>query len=388
MSVNSREELFAASIVDMEDGSEPELIQNIRPLEDSESLSVKSSLYDDAVSYSQNDSRYTGGFGLMSQLIFPRPCNKMQSGLIDLGEYYDAGEPLVVDIEIPGLAPFLGSSVYEKKPRTTFINGEDASSFFNVDSDGQVTFNTSAMTQNEYVGNQVVTMHWCEAAWDNPDWRNLYEATFSVTVLSNSYPDFVSELQTSFSLMPGDVFVYQMPDLVDPEGNDEPEVLITELEDREFPNFMEVSYFDRTLTFRPDASHAGETTYFTLIVKEKNSEVQYPYYCTVSIGGEQIVVEPETDPVSEPETDPWAEPETDPWTESEEDTWDETDVEEIDWEDLMDEDWMEDEEIQQEMAEDIAEQLIESLFDALNGAQTKTLCSILTTSAALFIALN
>jgi len=48
---------------------------------------------------------------------------------------------------------------------------------------------------------------------------NLY-----IEVLANTYPDFVSEPETTFWVDSDDVYSYQLPAVVDPEGNDEPEV--------------------------------------------------------------------------------------------------------------------------------------------------------------------
>ena len=47
-----------------------------------------------------------------------------------------------------------------------------------------------------------------------------------VKVLSNTYPEPVYEIQTSFTLDVGDKFEYKIPMLIDPEGNDEPECYV------------------------------------------------------------------------------------------------------------------------------------------------------------------
>ena len=50
---------------------------------------------------------------------------------------------------------------------------------------------------------------------------NLY-----IEVISNTYPDFLTEPQTSFTVEVNDVYQYKLPDVQDPDGNDEPEVYV------------------------------------------------------------------------------------------------------------------------------------------------------------------
>ena len=54
---------------------------------------------------------------------------------------------------------------------------------------------------------------------------NLY-----IEVLANTYPDFVTEPMTSFYVNLYERMPYFLPDVVDPEGNDEPEVYIGYME--------------------------------------------------------------------------------------------------------------------------------------------------------------
>lgn len=54
----------------------------------------------------------------------------------------------------------------------------------------------------------------------------LLELNLYVEVLANTYPDFISEPETSFRVAVNGVVQYQLPPVVDPEGNDEPEVYI------------------------------------------------------------------------------------------------------------------------------------------------------------------
>jgi hypothetical protein len=54
---------------------------------------------------------------------------------------------------------------------------------------------------------------------------NLY-----IEVLANTYPDFVTEPQTSYEVGVNDVFTYTLPAVSDPDGNDEPEVYVEKMD--------------------------------------------------------------------------------------------------------------------------------------------------------------
>ena len=77
--------------------------------------------------------------------------------------------------------------------------------------------------------------------------------------------------------------------MADPQGNDEPEVYIGYMAQQEdqYPEFLLFNNATNTITFRPDRPiYAGQTYYFTIVVKETNSDsVAYSYYCTVRIDG-------------------------------------------------------------------------------------------------------
>ena len=70
------------------------------------------------------------------------------------------------------------------------------------------------------MGNQKVVVRDC----DRMD--RLLEMNLYIEVLSNTYPVFVEEPQTTFTMAVGEVINYPLPFIVDPEGNDIPEVYI------------------------------------------------------------------------------------------------------------------------------------------------------------------
>jgi hypothetical protein len=120
--------------------------------------------------------------------------------------------------------------------------------------------------------------------------ERLLELNLYVKVLSNQYPAPVSDIQTSFTMDVGDVLSYRIPPLVDPEGNDTPQVYVGTMEAQEdkYPPFLMYENSTQTITLMPNSTQVmGRTYYFAIVVKEQNSDsVQYPYFCTIKIGGE------------------------------------------------------------------------------------------------------
>jgi len=119
--------------------------------------------------------------------------------------------------------------------------------------------------------------------------NRLLEMNLYVEVLANTYPDFVSEPETSFVMGVNEVFQYELPAVVDPEGNDEPEVYVGFMEQQEdkYPTFLLFTNATNTIKFNPDSkAFGGRTYYFTIVVKEKNSDsVKYSFYATVRVTG-------------------------------------------------------------------------------------------------------
>ena len=118
----------------------------------------------------------------------------------------------------------------------------------------------------------------------------LLEMNLYISVISNTYPDFVTEPQTTFTMAVGDVINYPLPEVVDPEGNDIPEVYVgvMDAQEEKYPPFLLYENSTRTITLKPASKWvAGRTYYFTIVVKESNSDsVSYSFYCTVRITGE------------------------------------------------------------------------------------------------------
>lgn len=56
--------------------------------------------------------------------------------------------------------------------------------------------------------------------------QRLIELNLYIKVLTNTYPSPVVDIQTMFTLNVGDVVRYTIPRLIDPEGNDIPQVYV------------------------------------------------------------------------------------------------------------------------------------------------------------------
>lgn len=86
--------------------------------------------------------------------------------------------------------------------------------------------------------------------------ERLLELNLYIKVLANTYPNPISEIQTSFTMDVGDVLTYRIPQLVDPEGNDTPEcyVGIMNAQSDKFPPFLMYENSTQTVILRPNST--------------------------------------------------------------------------------------------------------------------------------------
>jgi hypothetical protein len=151
----------------------------------------------------------------------------------------------------------------------------------------QDTYSVEIQTdEDDMVGVQKTIIRDCDSL------GRLLELNLYIEVLSNTHPDFVSEPETSFTMAVGDIISYKLPPVVDPDGNDIPEVYVDYMDAQEekYPPFLMFENSTNTITLKPDSQWVqGRTYYYTIIVKEQNSDsVKYSFYCTVKITGEPI----------------------------------------------------------------------------------------------------
>jgi hypothetical protein len=98
---------------------------------------------------------------------------------------------------------------------------------------------------------------------------DLLELYLYVNVQKNTYPDFAKEIETSWTLSVGQVLEYKLPNLVDAEKNDEPDLYIANMTSQPFPPFLYYNNDTQTLKFTPHSIwYQGMTYYFVIIVKE------------------------------------------------------------------------------------------------------------------------
>jgi hypothetical protein len=121
----------------------------------------------------------------------------------------------------------------------------------------------------------------------------LLELNLYINVLANTHPDFVSQVETSFTLTVGQPYSYKLPAWSDPENNDVAQIYVAVMEAQEtkYPPFLLFENSTNTITFRPiDPYSAGQTYFFSIVIKElHSSSVMYSYYCTVKMTGDIIV---------------------------------------------------------------------------------------------------
>jgi hypothetical protein len=143
-------------------------------------------------------------------------------------------------------------SMMDKGQTWLFQNGTEAGPFLGrwsrYDSGGTIYVNTSSESA---VGKARTILRGCSK------FNDLIELYLHIDVLSNSYPDFVSEVETSWTLSVDDVFDYKLPKLSDPEGNDEPEVYVDFMPNKEYmyPGFLVFNNETKILSFRPSSGY-------------------------------------------------------------------------------------------------------------------------------------
>lgn len=132
------------------------------------------------------------------------------------------------------------------------------------------------------VGTQRLVIRGCDTL------NNLHEINYYINVSSNSAPEFDEDIQTSWNLNLNDKISYKLPKFSDPEENDVGEVYINTMENQEFPKFVTYTNSTKTISMNPaDKKFSGRTYYFSVVLKEKNSDYMMNiYYMTIKMSGE------------------------------------------------------------------------------------------------------
>jgi len=229
-------------------------------------------------------SKYSGAFDLVDTFKYPRMCAQESINMTKGVQYYRGQNEFPYAIGKEGGATGVVSKM-DKGQTWLFQNGTAAGPYLGrwarYDKGGTIYVNT---TSEDAVGKARTILRGCSR------FNELIELYLYIEVLNNNYPDFVTDVETTWTLAVGDVYEYKLPKLSDPEGNDEPEVYVNSMPNQEYPPFLHFNNKTKVLNFRPDSVwYQGLSFYFTIVVKEKNSDtVMYPHYCTVKIQGDKI----------------------------------------------------------------------------------------------------
>jgi len=173
-------------------------------------------------------SKYSGGFSLSDSFIIPRPCAYKSTNLTQV-DYYRGQKTYTYDIFRENDANTL---TLMSNAKISYQTGEPTTDFAELDN-----FKNTVLIQTNL--EDMVTVQKLRIR-DCDDNNQLLEMNLYVNVLSNNYPDFVTEPETTWTMAVGDIVSYKLPQVVDPEGNDEPEVYVSIMEAQEdkYPPFL------------------------------------------------------------------------------------------------------------------------------------------------------
>ena len=229
-------------------------------------------------------SRYSGSFDLADTLKYPKMCADKSINMTDGVTYYRGQKE---DAYVIGSKSSGASAIGQMDNNGVwmFQNGTNAQGLLGrwdrFDAGGTIFIQTDSQ---EAEGKRRTILRGCSR------FDALSELYLYVNVMKNTYPDFKTEIETSWTLSVGDRFEYKLPELVDDEKNDIPELFIQKMPNQEYPPFLYYENDTQTLIFTPHSIwYQGLTYYFIILVKETNSDtVFYSYYCTVKMSGVKI----------------------------------------------------------------------------------------------------
>jgi hypothetical protein len=229
-------------------------------------------------------SRYSGSFDLGDTIQYPKMCADKSVNMTDGVKYYRGQNELAYvigeDSKSGGIVSMMDTS-----ETWMFQNGTSAEGLLGrwdrYWKQGTLFIKTDSQ---EAEGKRRTILRGCSR------FDALVELYLYVNVVKNTYPDFVKEIETSWTLSVGDNVQYKLPQLRDAESNDVPEVYINNMTNQPYPPFLYYDNDTTTLSFSPHSEwYQGITYYFIIVVKETNSDtVMYPYYCTVKMSGVKL----------------------------------------------------------------------------------------------------
>lgn len=173
-------------------------------------------------------SRYSGGFALLDSFKIPRPCAFKSFNMTSV-DYYRGQNALSYSISQNNAMSYVTSLM--SSPDLLNMNGKPATLARYDNKTNSIMIQTD---KEEDVHMSQIMLRDCNA------FERLLELNLYVKVLSNTYPAPISDIQTTFTLDNGDVLTYRVPRLVDPEGNDVPEVYVGKMDGQQdkYPPFL------------------------------------------------------------------------------------------------------------------------------------------------------
>jgi len=173
----------------------------------------------------------------------PRPC-AYKSLNLTAQDYYRGQKTLDYKITKNNKNAF-GVTLLDGNTKMIYQDGTDASDLAKFNKD---KYSVGIQTDKEdAVGIQRTIIRNCDGL------NRLLELNLYINVLSNTHPDFTTEMQTTFTLKLNETLSYKLPPIKDSDGNDEPEVFLKTMEAQEdqYPKFLNFDNSTRTLIFRP-----------------------------------------------------------------------------------------------------------------------------------------
>jgi len=176
-------------------------------------------------------SRYSGGFNLLDSMKIPRACAYKSANLTQV-DYYRGQNDLTYNIANEN--PDNTYVATQMSADTEFIF-QDGTPATEVGYYNQKIYSVIIQTDSEdLVGVQKTIIRNCDTA------SHLLELNLYINVLSNSHPDFVTEVETAYVMTVGQEKTIKLPKVVDSDNNDVSVVIIDKMEAQEdkFPPFL------------------------------------------------------------------------------------------------------------------------------------------------------
>lgn len=137
--------------------------------------------------------------------------------------YYRGQATEYYDLQTDDTFYYAASQMDADSVSLLYQDGTDANQLLSYDA---INYRIGIQTDSEeLVGTQKTIVRDCDAL------KSLIELNLDVNILANTYPDFISEIENEFVLFFNEEYRYELPEIVDKEGNDEPEVYVSTMED-------------------------------------------------------------------------------------------------------------------------------------------------------------